>query len=48
MAATTLSTASLAFLTLASFLEPIIPAAQTWINTTTHNEGWINSTWASL
>ncbi|KAG0141424.1 hypothetical protein CROQUDRAFT_663900, partial [Cronartium quercuum f. sp. fusiforme G11] len=43
MAATTLSTASLAFLTSASVLEPIIPAAQTRLNTTTHNEGWINS-----
>ncbi|KAG0143447.1 hypothetical protein CROQUDRAFT_661253, partial [Cronartium quercuum f. sp. fusiforme G11] len=41
---TTLSTASSTFLTLASVLEPIIPAAQPQLNTTTHNDGWINST----
>ncbi|KAG0144571.1 hypothetical protein CROQUDRAFT_735770 [Cronartium quercuum f. sp. fusiforme G11] len=43
MAAATLSTASLTLLTSASVLEPIIPAAQTQLNTTTHNDGWINS-----
>ncbi|KAG0139891.1 hypothetical protein CROQUDRAFT_100904 [Cronartium quercuum f. sp. fusiforme G11] len=43
MAAITFSTASLALVTLAHILDPIIPAAQTQLNTTTHKDGWITS-----
>ncbi|KAG0140871.1 hypothetical protein CROQUDRAFT_664580 [Cronartium quercuum f. sp. fusiforme G11] len=42
-AAITLSTASLALVTPACILDPIIPAAQTQLNTTTHKDGWITS-----
>ncbi|KAG0146172.1 hypothetical protein CROQUDRAFT_534813 [Cronartium quercuum f. sp. fusiforme G11] len=43
MAAITLSTASLALVTPACILDPIIPAAQIQLNTTTHKDGWITS-----
>ncbi|KAG0143613.1 hypothetical protein CROQUDRAFT_173730 [Cronartium quercuum f. sp. fusiforme G11] len=43
MAATTLSPASSTLFTPARVLELIIPAAQTQLNTTTNNDGWINS-----
>ncbi|KAG0142310.1 hypothetical protein CROQUDRAFT_97661 [Cronartium quercuum f. sp. fusiforme G11] len=43
MTATTLSIASSTLVTPASVLEPIILAAQSWLNTTTHNDYWINS-----
>ncbi|KAG0148467.1 hypothetical protein CROQUDRAFT_654738, partial [Cronartium quercuum f. sp. fusiforme G11] len=42
-AATTLSPASSTLFTLAHVLEPIIPVAQTQLNTTTNSDGWINS-----
>ncbi|KAG0140872.1 hypothetical protein CROQUDRAFT_99484 [Cronartium quercuum f. sp. fusiforme G11] len=43
-AAITLSRASSALVTLACTLDPIIPAAQTQLNTTTHKDDWITST----